>query len=122
MIELGRCQELVVLQLVANGAILGDENGEVLLPRKYVPSDLEVGDSLRVFVHTDSDDRLVATTRMPSATLGNVAVMEAVDRTASSSTGISRRTCSCRRSNSMTRCRSARATSSKCDSTSARID
>mgnify|MGYP003624812909 FL=1 len=81
MIELGRCQELVVLQLVANGAILGDENGEVLLPRKYVPSDLEVGDSLRVFVHTDSDDRLVATTRMPSATLGNVAVMEAVDRT-----------------------------------------
>ncbi len=81
MIQLGRCQELDVIRLVAIGAILGDETEEVLLPRKYVPMDLDVGDSVRVFVHTDSDDRLVATTRMPSATLGNVAVMEAIDRT-----------------------------------------
>jgi len=81
MIDLGRCQELEVMRLVVNGAILGDETETVLLPRKYVPMDLEVGGSVRVFVHTDSDDRLVATTRLPSATLGNVAVMEAVDRT-----------------------------------------
>lgn len=69
------------MRLVAIGAILGDQTEDVLLPRKYCPSDLAEGDSVRVFVHTDSDDRLVATTRMPSATLGNVAVMEAVDRT-----------------------------------------
>lgn len=82
MIQLGQCQELDVLRLVSVGAILGDETGEVLLPRKYVPRDLNVGDSVRVFVHTDSDDRLVAVTRMPSATLGNVAVMQVVDSTA----------------------------------------
>lgn len=81
MIQLGECQELEVMRLVASGAILGDETGDVLLPRKYVPDGVDVGDSVRVFVHTDSDDRLVATTRMPSATLGNVAVMEAIDRT-----------------------------------------
>jgi len=81
MIQLGECQELEVLRLVASGAFLGDESEEVLLPRKYVADDVAVGDYLRVFVHTDSDDRLVASTRMPSATLGNIAVMEAVDRT-----------------------------------------
>lgn len=81
MIQLGRSQELEVLRLVAIGAILGDETEEVLLPRKYVPKDMEPGDYVRVFVHTDSEDRLVATTRMPSATLGNVAVMQAIDRT-----------------------------------------
>ncbi len=81
MIQLGRCQDLDVMRLVASGAILGDDTGEVLLPRRYLPSDLEEGDSIRVFVHSDSEDRLIATTRMPSATLGNVAVMEAVDRT-----------------------------------------
>lgn len=69
------------MRLVASGALLGDETGEVLLPRKYVPTDLDVGGFVRVFVHTDSDDRLVATTRMPSATLGTVAVMEAIDST-----------------------------------------
>lgn len=61
--------------------MLGDETEEVLLPNKHVPRDLDVGDSVRVFIHTDSEDRLVASTRMPSATLGNVAVMEAIDQT-----------------------------------------
>ncbi|MFK7738811.1 MAG: S1 RNA-binding domain-containing protein [Planctomycetota bacterium] len=91
MIHLGECQELATLRLVQSGAILGGgvEHGggriggedEVLLPRRHCPRDLDVGDYVRVFVHTDSDDRLVATTQRPSATLGNVAVMEAVDRT-----------------------------------------
>jgi uncharacterized protein len=81
MIHLGQCQQLEVMRRIASGAILGDESGEVLLPSKYVPTDLRAGDTVRVFVHTDSEDRLVATTRMPSATLGNVAVMEVVDRT-----------------------------------------
>lgn len=81
MIYLGECQELGVKRLVAVGAFLGDETGEVLLPYKYVPTGLSVGDSVRVFVHTDSEDRLVAITRMPSATLGKVAVMEVVDQT-----------------------------------------
>lgn len=82
MMQLGRYQELDVLRLIAIGAILGDESGDVLLPSKYVPTNLKVGDTIRVFIHTDSDDRLVATTRNPSATLGCVAVMEAIDRTA----------------------------------------
>ncbi|MFT5292079.1 MAG: putative RNA-binding protein (virulence factor B family) [Planctomycetota bacterium] len=81
MIYLGQCQDLEVMRLVGVGAFLGDETGEVLLPYKYVPTGLGVGDSVRVFVHTDSDDRLVAITRMPSATLGNIAVMQVVDQT-----------------------------------------
>ncbi len=81
MIQLGRCQNLDVIRFIAIGAILGDESGEVLLPRKHVPRDLDVDDSVRVFVHTDSEDCLVATTQMPRATLGNVAVMETIDQT-----------------------------------------
>ena len=82
MIELGQCQELEVIDLVAAGAVLGDDSEDVLLPYKYVPPGVRVGDPVRVFVHTDSEDRLVAVTRMPRATLGRVAVMRVVDRTA----------------------------------------
>jgi hypothetical protein len=34
MIELGQCQELEVMRLVASGAILGNESEDVLLPSK----------------------------------------------------------------------------------------
>ena len=46
----------------------GEELGEILLPGKYIPKGTKPGDYLEVFVHRDSEDRLVATTEIPTRT------------------------------------------------------
>ena len=47
----------------------------MLLPGKQVPEGCETGDSLTVFVYRDSKDRLIATTKEPKLSLGEVAVL-----------------------------------------------
>jgi len=81
MIELGEYQTLPVRKRVSFGVYLGTEDDTVLLPERYVPGGTEVGDHLRVFVYNDSEDRPVATTLTPAATLRRVAAMEVVDTT-----------------------------------------
>ena len=44
----------------------GGEEGEVLLPARYVPEGCKVGDELEVFLYLDIDEKLVATTLQPS--------------------------------------------------------
>lgn len=41
------------------------EGAEVLLPNKYVSEEMAIGDTIRVFVYKDSEDRPVATTQTP---------------------------------------------------------
>lgn len=76
MIELGKVQCLNVVKLVDFGVYLGTKDEKVLLPKKQVPSDIEVGDALSVFVYRDSSDRLIATTRLPKIELGKTAVLK----------------------------------------------
>ncbi len=57
----------------------GDELGEILLPRRYVPLNCTVDDELEVFIYLDSEDRLIATTEMPEAIVGEFACMKAVE-------------------------------------------
>ena len=55
------------------GAYLTDGKGEdVLLPSRQIPQDVEIGDSLNVFIYRDSEDRLISTTIEPLITLGEV--------------------------------------------------
>lgn len=54
----------------------GDEEGKILLPERYVPEDLEVGDEIEVFVYLDNEERLVATTLEPKAMVGDFAYLE----------------------------------------------
>lgn len=54
------------------------ELGEVLLPRRYAPPGLRVGDELRVFLYLDSEDRPIATTETPKAEVGQFACLECV--------------------------------------------
>ena len=62
------------------GLFLCDETGEsVLLPNSYVTSQMHVGDEIDVFVYTDSEDRLVATTERPLAQRGEFALMKVTD-------------------------------------------
>lgn len=53
----------------------------VLLPAKQVPSGLNVGDELKVFIYRDSKDRLIATVREPAISLGETARLKVVQIT-----------------------------------------
>jgi uncharacterized protein len=66
MIELGQTNRLRALRMTSVGMFLGHASGEeVLLPNKYVPQELREDDFINVFVYTDSEDRIIATTLQP---------------------------------------------------------
>ncbi len=68
MIELGKYAELEVLRITEPGIYLdGGPYGDILLPHRDIPDDIEVGDDLKVFLYCDSDDRPIATTAEPLA-------------------------------------------------------
>ena len=76
-IKLGDYNQLEVVKEVDFGMYLdaGDE-GEVLLPKRYVPKGCKPGDSLNVFLYLDQDERLVATTQTPLAKVGEFACLD----------------------------------------------
>lgn len=77
--KIGRLNRLKVNRLVDFGAYLdGGNEEEILLPAKFIKEDLVPGDEVDVFVYTDSEDRLIATTRKPKAMVGEFAYMEVV--------------------------------------------
>ena len=77
MLQLGEKQKLKIVKKVDFGVYLSEEGSEdrVLLPRKEVPEDAAIGDSLMVFLYKDSRDRLIATTREPAMVLGGIALL-----------------------------------------------
>lgn len=79
MLKIGRYNDLVVDSRVEFGLYLKSEEEKILLPQKYVPEDARIGDTLKVFVYTDSEDRLVATTLTPFGILGDFVFLEAKD-------------------------------------------
>lgn len=76
MIKLGEYNTLAVSREVDFGVYLKEGEDEILMPAKWVPEGTKPGDALRVFVYTDSEDRPIATTMEPAASLGEYAVME----------------------------------------------
>ncbi|CBG39339.1 CvfB family protein [Helicobacter mustelae] len=75
--EIGFFQELQISRFSSNGAYLCDEeSSEVLLPNKFLQEEHKLGQKIRVFVSTDSEDRMVATTQIPYATRDQIAVLE----------------------------------------------
>ena len=82
MIESGKYQTLRIERSSEFGLYLADDEGnEVLLPNRYVTDELQVGSQIEIFVYHDSEDRLVATTEKPLATVGQVANLKVVDKT-----------------------------------------
>lgn len=74
--DIGTYNDLEVLRIVSIGVFLGDNEGnDVLLPRKYEPEGVKVGDTIRVFLYRDSEDRLIATTLQPDITLNSFALL-----------------------------------------------
>lgn len=81
MALIGRFNSLQVVKHTDFGLYLdGGADGEILLPRRYMPKDepSEVGDWLNVFLYLDSDDRPIATTLKPKAQVGQFASLKVV--------------------------------------------
>ena len=76
-IRLGDYNRMTVVKTVDFGVYLdGGDEGEVLLPARYVPEGCKEGDELDVFVYLDNEERLVATTLEPKAKVGDFAWLE----------------------------------------------
>ncbi|MBQ4280163.1 MAG: hypothetical protein IJC16_09460 [Rikenellaceae bacterium] len=82
MLIAGYYYALTVNRVSDYGLYLADDTGEeVLLPNRYVSAQMQPGDTVDVFVYHDSEDRLVATTEHPYATVGQAAHLRVVGKT-----------------------------------------
>ena len=81
MVKVGELNRLRVLRRVDFGMYLDDGKNGILLPNRYIPSQLKPGDDIEVFVYHDGEDRLIATTERPKAMLGDMARLKAVSVT-----------------------------------------
>ena len=79
MAILGKRNLLPIVRASTPGLYLdGGALGEILLPGRYIPANLKPKDKLDVFVYRDSEDRLVATTEIPHAMVGEFAGLHVV--------------------------------------------
>ena len=83
MMEIGKIQKLKVIKEKDFGIYLSDGDKAdaqgVLLPKKQVPAGTKIGDELEVFLYKDSEDRLIATTRVPALELHQTAVVKVAE-------------------------------------------
>ena len=77
-INVGQFNLMRVDRKVDFGFYMDDGAEGVLLPKRFVPSGLQVGDTISVFVYHDSDNRLIATTQEPLAVVGDIAALKVV--------------------------------------------
>ncbi|MDD6210949.1 MAG: S1-like domain-containing RNA-binding protein [Bacteroidales bacterium] len=77
MVTIGKYNRMKIVKEVDFGLYLdGEEKGEILLPRRYMPDTFDIGDDLDVFVYLDADERLIATTQKPYAQIGDFAFLK----------------------------------------------
>lgn len=77
--KLGRLNNLEVLREAEHGFYLdAEEYEDILLPRKYAPDNIKIGDVIEVMVYLDSEERLIATTETPLAQVGDFAMLQVV--------------------------------------------
>ncbi|PCI95570.1 MAG: GntR family transcriptional regulator [Flavobacteriales bacterium] len=80
MKEVGQILELEALKDTPQGVyLITDDGKEILLPNKYVPTDIAMGDMVEVFIYTDSEDRPIATTLEPKIKLNQCAFLKCID-------------------------------------------
>ena len=77
MLRLGDYNTLKIVKSVDFGLYLdGGEEGEILLPQRYVTKNMHIGDEIEVFIYLDQEERLVATTEHPFAKVGEYVSLE----------------------------------------------
>jgi uncharacterized protein len=80
-IKVGDYNILKVIRKVAFGFYLDDSEEGILLPIRFAPPNLQIDDELKVFIYHDSDNRLIATTQIPYAIVGDIVKLEVVEVT-----------------------------------------
>jgi len=79
-IEVGKINKLKVNRVSEPGLyLIAKDDEEVLLPNAYIEKSMDVDTLVDVFIYTDSEDRLVATTLKPYVYLNDFATLEVVD-------------------------------------------
>jgi predicted RNA-binding protein (virulence factor B family) len=81
MVKVGDYNLLRVLREVDFGVYLDDGEDGILLPKRFVPEGLAVGDEIKVLVYHDSEGRLIATTQEPMGVVGDIVKLKAVSVT-----------------------------------------
>ena len=78
-LEPGKYNTLKVIKELDFGIYLdGLNEGEILMPKQYVPKETRPGDMLECFIYFDSEDRIIATTLHPLALVGEFAILRVV--------------------------------------------
>lgn len=82
MVEIGKINTLEIVKEVDFGIYLdGEEDGEILMPKRYVPENVKPGDTIDIYIYLDSEDRLLATSERPIAMVGEFACLEVLSIT-----------------------------------------
>ena len=77
MLRLGDYNTLRIKKRTEHGLYLdGGDEGNILLPNRYVTRDMHIGEEIEVFIYLDQDERTIATTEHPIAKVGEFAWLE----------------------------------------------
>jgi predicted RNA-binding protein (virulence factor B family) len=77
MINIGKINQLSIVKQQGENIYLGSAvSNKVLLADKKPPANCQVGDSLTVFVYTDHEGHLAATTKLPLAQVDDIAYLK----------------------------------------------
>ncbi len=80
MSQIGRMNTLYVLREVDFGIYLdGEELGDILLPKREVPTGTKIGDQLEVFIYFDSSDMIITSTQKPKTQVDEFASLKVID-------------------------------------------
>ncbi len=81
IIKVGEYNTLKVIREVAFGIYLDDGAEGILLPKRFMPPNVKIGDELSVFLYHDGEDRLIATTQKPKGILGDIVKLRTISVT-----------------------------------------
>lgn len=81
MLNVANYNTLKVLRNTDIGIYLDDGGEGLLLPKRFVPEEVKIGDDLSVFVYHDSEDRLIATTLQPKGIVGDIVLLKCISTT-----------------------------------------
>src|SRR6187551_746578 len=77
---MGRTSSLLVKRRTDAGYLLAHGEHQILLPKRLASRALAEGESISVFIYTDSEDRPVATMQKPLGQVGEFACLKVVDQ------------------------------------------
>ena len=81
MIQVGKYNILKVLRKTEIGVYLDDGAEGILLPKRFVPAGVRVGEEIEVFLYHDSENRMIATTQQPKGVVGDIVMLPCVSTT-----------------------------------------